>query len=344
MHVLVLRFSSIGDVALTVPVLLQCKVQYPEVQLTMVAPKMYRPLFSSQGIHFIEADLKGKHKGAKGLVRLFREIKEQVKPDVVVDLHYVLRTQVLKAQFKFSGTPVFSINKGRKDKKALTRKTDKQLVQLPHTTQRYAQVFEEAGYPLNYNPKQPLLPKYNNAESEAFAKNNAEKQLVGIAPFAAFQGKTWPKDKMKKLLPQLILMGIKPVLFGGPADQKPLEELKDEHTQVEILAGKYNFATEIAIMTHLKAMICMDSSNLHLATLAGIPVVSIWGATHSFAGFGPLGHNSHLQVEVSTENLNCRPCSVFGNKPCFREDYACLHGIEEADVLSKLEAAIREIN
>ncbi len=341
MHLLILRFSAIGDVALTIPVLLQFRKQYPEVQLTMVTPKMYRPLIEPLGIGFIETHFKKKHKGIPGLTRLYRKIRKEVKPDMVIDLHSVLRTHILQTFFRLRGTPFFQLDKGRDEKTLLTLKKNKVLKQLAHTTQRYAQVFADAGYPITFNPIKPLLPEYTNQEAEAFAASFGDKDLVGFAPFAGFPGKTWPIHKVSKLIDTLLYQKITVVLFGGISDIPKLEELKAGNEEIVIMPGKFNFAGEVVFMQKMKAMISMDSSNMHLATLAGIPVVSVWGATHSFAGFGPLGKNYHLQAEIPTDKLDCRPCSVFGNKPCWRKDYACLNQLSGETVFQKVQLALR---
>ncbi len=342
MHLLVLRFSAIGDVALTIPVLLKFREKYPEVQLTMVAPKMYRPLIEPLGIGFIETHFKKKHKGIPGLTRLYRKIHKEVKPDMVIDLHSVLRTHILQTFFRLRGTPFFQLDKGRDEKTLLTLKKNKVLKQLPHTTNRYAQVFADAGFPLNFDPQNPLLPQYEHAEAAAFRESFNGKDLVGIAPFAGFPGKTWPLQKISKIIDSLLYQKITIVLFGGLSDIPKLEKLRAGKEHIVIMPGKFDFAGEIVFMKNMKAMISMDSSNMHLATLAGIPVVSIWGATHSFAGFGPLGKNDHLQAEISTDELSCRPCSVFGNKPCFRKDYACLNQLPGETVFQKVQLALRK--
>ena len=77
-------------------------------------------------------------------------------------------------------------------------------------------------------------------------------------------------------------------------------------------------------MSHLDVMLSMDSANMHLASLTGIPVVSVWGATHPMAGF--LGYNQDPENVIQID-LECRPCSIYGNKPCQRGDYACLQNI-----------------
>ena len=90
-------------------------------------------------------------------------------------------------------------------------------------------------------------------------------------------------------------------------------------------------------MSHLELMVSMDSANMHLASLVNTPVVSIWGATHPYTGF--MGWNQKLENAVQVD-LPCRPCSIFGNKPCLRGDYACLNSITPDMVFSKVKAVL----
>jgi ADP-heptose:LPS heptosyltransferase len=78
----------------------------------------------------------------------------------------------------------------------------------------------------------------------------------------------------------------------------------------------------------------MDSANMHLASLFGVPVVSVWGATHLFAGF--MGYGQSADNAVQIDALTCRPCSVFGNKPCFRGDHACMEWIKPEQISEKV--------
>jgi ADP-heptose:LPS heptosyltransferase len=102
------------------------------------------------------------------------------------------------------------------------------------------------------------------------------------------------------------------------------------------MAGVFSLEEEIALMYQLDVMIAMDSFNMHLAALCDTKVVSVWGGTHHYAGFGPLNDNIKNIVEVDPQELPCRPCSVFGGKPCHRGDWACLEQIEPTDVIAKL--------
>ena len=85
-------------------------------------------------------------------------------------------------------------------------------------------------------------------------------------------------------------------------------------------------------MSHLDVMISMDSSNMHLASLTGTPVVSIWGATHPYAGFLGWGQTAENAIQI---DLECRPCSIFGQKPCRRGDYACMNRIAPETIIER---------
>lgn len=338
MRILITRFSALGDVALLVPVIKKFTEAYPQHEVMVVSRGFLKPLFEPLSILFFEADIFGKHKGISGLWKLHREVKASFKPDVVLDMHAVLRTYALGNFFKLSGVSVHRIDKGRPEKKALTAKTGKQLKPLPHTTVRYASVFEKAGFKFNFDPKETPNIVYRSAEADTFIKTELENppKTIGIAPFAYHKGKTWPADKMKAAIEALAEDGFDILLFGGPGDADALSVWSYELPNTINLAGRFGLATELAIMSSLRFFVAMDSSNMHFAALVGIPVISIWGATHPFAGFGPLGEKqADGYFQLTHEALGCRPCSVFGNKPCWRGDYACLNGLSTEAFIKK---------
>lgn len=152
-HILVIRLSAMGDVAMTVPVLNAFVQKYPDVKITVLTRAFFTPLFSQlQNVSVYEADVKGRHKGVFGLWKLYQELKKQ-QIDVVADLHNVLRSNILKKYFRFGRIPFAQIDKGRKDKKALTKK--KLFRQLKTTHQRYADVFDQLGFSIEINKAAP---------------------------------------------------------------------------------------------------------------------------------------------------------------------------------------------
>lgn len=334
-RLLVFRFSAMGDVAMTVPVLYALVKQYPDLQITIVSREAFRPFFEKlpANISFITADLYGKHKGIRGLYRLFRELSPS-KFDAVADLHDVLRTFFLRFCFRLTGIPVEHINKGRKEKKALTRQQNKKCIALTPTCERYANVFRKLGlsFPLEFT----TIYETEQPDRSTFIQHTGEKgdfRWVGIAPFAKHVGKMYPLSKMEEVIVELSRQEkIKLFLFGGGKEEiETLAAWEKKYPNTTALAGKLKLNGELALISQLDVMISMDSANMHMASLTNTPVVSIWGATHPWGGF--LGWNQSAANIIQTD-LPCRPCSIFGHKPCIRQDYACLNRITPQSIIS----------
>ncbi len=339
-HLLVFRFSSLGDVAMTVPVLQLLLKQYTQLQVTVVSTAFVKPLFEGiERLHFVAADLKGAHKGFAGLCRLYRQLKKEVPYDAVADFHNVLRTKVLRSFMLLDGKPIAVMDKGRAEKKALTREHNKILKPLKTTFERYAEVLSQLHLPVLLNVTEGLKEKQDVEEIKELKAQGF--QLVGIAPFAQYERKMYPLPKMKEVVKMLLqYQHIKVYLFGGKEDAAILQQWADEIPGVQNCAGNMRFADELKLISNLHIMISMDSANMHLASLYGVPVVSIWGATHPYAGFNGWGQKWDNAVQV---DLYCRPCSVFGNKPGPRNDLACLQQISPLMVYSKVLAQLGKI-
>jgi len=131
---------------------------------------------------------------------------------------------------------------------------------------------------------------------------------------------------------RLFLFGRGPqedLLFGQWCQQMPQCVYVSQHLE--------NLYQELILMSHLDVMLSMDSSNMHLASLTGTPVVSVWGATHPFAGFMGWNQPEENAIQVS---LDCRPCSIYGNKPCRRGDLACMNLITPEQIVARIEQII----
>jgi ADP-heptose:LPS heptosyltransferase len=149
-HIVVLRFSAMGDVAMTVPVIKAVLQQYPHVVITVVSNAFFEPLFKNiDRCDFYPVYTKGIHKGMAGIWKLYKALNKEYDFDAVADLHNVLRSNLLRFFFSLSAIRNVVIDKGRNDKKKLTAKENKVLKQLPASHQRYAAVFAALGLPVN---------------------------------------------------------------------------------------------------------------------------------------------------------------------------------------------------
>jgi ADP-heptose:LPS heptosyltransferase len=334
-HILVIRLSAMGDVAMTVPVLRAFSNQYPEVKLTVLTKPFFKPFFKSiPNIEVITADIKGKHKGVLGLYKLSKELKS-LDVNAVADLHNVLRSKVLKL-FIF-GKPVVQIDKGRQEKKALVG--GQTFEQLKTTHQRYADVFKTLGFPLDLS--QPVFPKKQNLK-EAFIKIIGKdlKPWVGIAPFAAFEGKMYPLDLMITVI-EALSKEHKVLLFGASNEErKLLEDIANQFDNVINLAGQFSLNEELDIMSNLDIMLAMDSGNAHMAAMLGVKVITIWGVTHPYVGFLPFNHTMDSAILADRKQYPKIPTSIYGNK--LPEGYEkALRSIVPEEIVSKLKTALK---
>ncbi|MDR2204621.1 MAG: glycosyltransferase family 9 protein [Flavobacteriaceae bacterium] len=318
--ILAYRFSAFGDVAMSAVVFREFSEQNPDVQIIMVTRENFRDLFNDiPNIIFKGLDFDD-YKGVFGVYKLAGQLIKEYKPDYVADLHDVIRTKILYNFFKRRRYKVFVINKGKEEKEHLTDVWNLDKKQLKTTVERYADVFREMGFPLKL--------------SNEYRIKNFNKKGIGFAPFAQHKGKMLSLEKSFELVK--ILSERSPIfLFGGGKEETEiLDGWEKSIPNTKNLAGKMTLKEELQKISELEIMISMDSANMHLASLAGTRCISIWGATHPFAGF--LGYGQSEKDVVQIKDLTCRPCSVFGDKECYRGDYACLEEINIQDIIDKL--------
>lgn len=341
-HILVIRFSAMGDVAMVVPVVYSLAQQYPHVRITVLSRTFARPLFEdlAPNVNFMAADLKHEYHGIKGLNALYRRLAAK-QFTAVADLHNVLRSEYLRLRFNIGHYRVEHINKHRKGRRRITSKRSKRLEQQPTSFENYVEVFKKLGYPVNIQFKS-IFPEGEGGNLNMLAKGmnvkNSFEQWIGIAPFAAHEGKVYPPQLMHQVIEQLLQKYPKARIFlfgrGQQEEQYFTEWTKEYKACVYVCKNVESLHQELILMSHLDVMISMDSSNMHLASLTGTPVVSVWGATHPYAGFLGWGQDKANIVQV---NLDCRPCSIYGQKPCRRGDYACMNNISPKTIVEKVE-------
>ena len=334
-NVLIIRFSAIGDVVMMLPIVHSVAESYPNTQFTVLSQKRFAPVFAMlpANVTFMGVDLKHDYNGMAGINKLYKELKVK-NFDAVANLHGVLRTNILSAKFALgSFKKVRSIKKRRLQRQKLTRKFCKNLTpQLP-TTEKYKSVLQKLGF--NFNITFKSIFGNNKGDLSQIEQFTGKKAChwIGIAPFAAHKGKIYPLEKMEKVVAELCKKAhTKVFLFAYGKEQDSIKEWIEKYP-ITLIGGQLNMQQELILMSHLDVMLAMDSSNTHLASVAGTRVVSIWGATHPAAGFAGFGQKESDSIQA---DLACRPCSIYGKKPCRYGDYRCLNSINPETVIEKI--------
>ncbi len=331
--VIIFRFSAMGDVAMTVPVIEQFLQQYSNYQVCMISRPKFQPFFENmERLIFFPADLEKKYRGFKGLFSLFNTLRKNYPDAIFVDLHSVLRTHLIGVFVKLYGLRYIRLKKPRRLLQKITRLHHKQQLQIPTVFERYAACFRkfEGEFQLI---NQPLKQRFTTQ------KKALNQYWIGIAPFAQHKGKILPIDTIVDVIDLIIKQTPTVQIFlfgGGKKEVEVLHQLAEQFpNRIANCSTMKSLSEELQLMANLDVMISMDSANMHLASLCNIRVISIWGATHPSCGF--LGWRQRLE-DCIANNLDCRPCSVYGNKPCFRKDYACLTNIKSQDIVERIFA------
>ena len=337
-----------GDVAMAVPVVYSLATQYPDIRITVLSRQYARPFFDdlAPNVDFMEADVKHEYRGIKGLNALYRRLaaKQFTK---IADLHSVLRSEFLRMRFNMGHYRVEHINKHRKDRQKLVSYKNKVFKPLRTPFENYADVLARLGYPVKVEFTSLFPPEGGNLNllpAIVGPKKNFE-HWIGIAPTAAHPGKCYPTHLTRQVLDELLKLHPRARFFlfgrGRKEDELFTEWCRDLPQCVYVSKHLENMQQELILMSHLDVMLSMDSANMHLASLTATPVVSVWGATHPCGGFMGWTQPADRAIQV---DLACRPCSIFGKRPCRRGDMACMNLIKPERIIEKIEQIINPQN
>lgn len=336
-HVLIIRLSAMGDVAMTVPVIRALLQQHSDIKVTVVSRPFFKPFFDGMDrVDFFDVDLKKRHKGFFGIYRLYQDLKK-LKIDCVADFHNVLRSKILRTFFKSNGTKTAFTDKGRKEKKELTRLEKKVLKPIKSMINRHADTLAQLGFKVDLSkinfPEKSVLPD----EILTITNEKSDDNWIGIAPFAQYQTKVYPLDLMKETI-KLLAENPKNKLFlfgGGEEEILKLNTLQQNFSNVTVIAGKLKFTQELSLIQHLNVMLSMDSGNGHIAAIYGVSVVTLWGQTHPYAGFVPFNQPLENSLIPDLDKYPFLPTSVYGNK--IIEGYGdAMRSIQPQQIVNKI--------
>ena len=331
-----------GDVAMVVPLLRIFVSQNQDVKVTVVSKPFFEPFFEEiKNVRFFAVDVKNRHKGFLGLLQLFWDLKK-LQIDAVADLHNVLRSKIIRNLFVLCGKKTAFTDKGRAEKKALTRSKNKVFEPLQSMFERHVTTFKQLGF--NLDLTNPKFPEKAVLSKEILNITGPKETLkwIGIAPFAQYQSKIYPLDLMHMVIDELVQNeNYKIFLFGGTNEIDTLNRLGKNHENVVVIAGTLSFKEELHLISNLDVMLSMDSGNAHLAALFGIRTITLWGATHPFAGFSPFNQPIANALVSDRNQYPLLSTSVYGNKNILGYEDA-MRTILVDDVVAKIEKDLHQ--
>lgn len=325
-HLLVIRTSAMGDVAMLPHAIRALKARYPGLRVTVATQPLFKSFFRGLDIEFLDVDVRGEHHPMRKMWLLAGEMRRR-GVDAVADVHGVLRSRIFTCAMRLHGIPVARIDKGRKQKEAFIKAAGRGISPLRHTVLRYCDVIRRLGFEF----EDPEPPGHQSRPNPFGEKQGV---WIGFAPFSAQPGKTYPEDLSREAVRLLSVRYERLFIHGGGGgEQRFAEEMERLYPNVTALYGKVRLDGEIDLIANLDCVVSMDSLVMHLASLVATPVVSVWGATHPALGF--LGYGAPTEG-ILQPDMACRPCSVFGNRPCRFGDFRCMRGVSPADIVAKV--------
>ncbi|MDG1475664.1 MAG: glycosyltransferase family 9 protein, partial [Vicingaceae bacterium] len=322
--ILIIRFSSIGDIVLTTPVIRCLKEQFNGgVEIHYITKKQYKTVVEHNPhltkIHTIE----------KSTNEVAEELKA-LKFDYVIDLHKNLRSKRIIKTLKCIS---FSFDKVNYEKWLLTTfKVDK----LPkvHIVDRYLDTVKHFDVKNDNKGLDYFISERDNvnlSELPATHQNGYVAFAIGAQHFT----KRLPTHKIISIC-QKVKQPI--ILFGGKEDATTAVEIeKTVGATIFNACGKFSINQSASLVKQCKTLITHDTGLMHIGAALGVKIVSVWGNTVPAFGMYPYYPNSPEKYTiVENNNLSCRPCSKIGHDKCPKKHFKCMEEIDEDEVVKGL--------
>ncbi len=320
----VIRFSSIGDIVLTTPVIRCVKKKYPDAELHFVTKKNFASILEHnpylQKIHTLDGDFK----------RLAKELQSE-NFDFIVDLHHSLRSRrlLLKLQKPSASFKKLSIQKW------LLVKTKLNLLPTVHVVERYLKTVEKLdvkndflGADFFIDPN-ITLPEY----VDSFLN---QPHVLALAVGSKHATKQIPVSIIRELLD---ITTFSLILLGDKNDvEKAMEIIPGFENRILSACGKLSLQQSALVLTKCQGLITGDTGLMHIASALKIHVFSFWGNTVTAFGMYPYTpNNSKLADVFEVKNLKCRPCSKLGYKNCPKGHFKCMLNQDVRTIAHKID-------
>lgn len=317
--VIVMRYSAMGDVAIACEVVKRMCKRYPRQAFIFMTDERYAQLAPKCNNLTTKAIRIKEYKGVPMIMGLGFTIAKQYEFDKVIDLNDTIRTKLIRMALRLKNKKVFVVNKHRIQCFIKFHFQSKRQLKLRHTAEMMADAITYAGYPLSIND----IEFNDKTTSNGIIKSQQTEQInIGIACFSSKRNKEYPKE----LLVQLIDMlqnnsNIRVSVFGKGQRETEIGNELSKLTNCMSCINEDDMQSDIDNIRNMNLMICVDTGWMHIASLIGKPVISLWGPTQPSCGYYPLHQARDIAVTLS---MPCSPCSVYGKKACRYNNVKCM--------------------
>jgi heptosyltransferase-2 len=332
-NVLAVRFSSIGDVLLTTPLLRAIRLRHPSARISVLTKQAHVPLLS----HNPYVDRVIGLKARRPVTSVAAELRAGGYTHRL-DLHDSMRTRVLRTLVR-GGWSTYP--KHRVARALLIYTKRNRYRDATPVAERYFSAARDLDVVPDGKPPDFFLgPDAERQASDwlATAGLAQERTMIALAPGAAHATKRWPQAHWANLIRRIVAEGFDAVIVGGP-DDAPLAAALSQQSSGRVVsaAGIFGLQETGAVLQRSAALISGDTGVMHMATGVGTPVVALFGPTVRAFGFFPYTS----QAEVLELALSCRPCSSKGGPRCPLGHHRCLVEIEPESVYGALRRSVR---
>lgn len=333
MKFLIIRFSSIGDIVLTTPVIRCLKKQVPDAEVHFLTKSTFQPVI--QANPYIDKQ----HVLAHSWELMIHELKLE-EYDYIIDLHRNIRTMRVKNSL---GVKAFSFNKLNKQKWIYV---NFKLNVMPdvHIVDRYLKTIQSFGVVDDQEGLDYFIPANEEVKQNDIPFSH-QAGYIGIAIGAAHNTKKLPLHKLKELC-RIIDHPV--ILLGGKEDEENGESIAAEDpVKIYNACGKFSINESADLVRKSKLIISHDTGIMHIAAAFKKPVISIWGNTVPSFGMYPYYGKNYFTNQhqkpydiIQVVKLWCRPCSKIGYKKCPRGHFKCMEDISVEEILNKVKSRL----
>ncbi len=326
MKILIIRFSSIGDIVLTTPVIRCVKQQLPGAEVHFLTKKAFAPILEHNpyidGLHFLQ----------DGLWETVKYLKA-FGFDYIIDLHHNQRTMAIRA---LMGTRASVFNKLNVEKWLMVNFKVDQLPRV-HIVDRYLAAATPLGVADDGGGLDYFIPKEQEIDLATLPETHRD-GYVALIIGAKHATKQYPVDLLAEVCRQVPYPII---LLGGPEDRPAGEQVTtlSENTLVYNACGQFSLHGSASLARQANVVVSNDTGLMHISAAFQKPIVSLWGNTiPEFGMFPYYGKNSPVQpVIMEVRDLPCRPCSKIGYAQCPRDHFKCMREIKPTEVAERIK-------